>query len=1676
MGKRLTSLMVIVAAMLFALPVSAQINFAKKAKPGPKQLYSVNQAVRAAKAQLAKDKLLQLKAADQPTSLLKMVENDRAEKAQFVQEMTERIKPETEALPLFGNRMSSKAIAMNAKGVSQRNPLMVLTAPVSGIKKAGAEYNEHGIMIAPPEGTHTLYTRSGTGYYASGQSVYIGEQSGTVEIVECEDGKVYIKDIISHYSTGAWVDGVKDGTTITVATRQPLNWSDTYTTTLSLRWMEINAEGSMLAADDHADSFTFTIDGDVISLEGTAAWDSNDVFMMAVMWDDDDSSTGYADAETVWTSIGEYDLPIVIDELVTLPEGVTPEEWYFAGLNAYTNSKVGGNANVAFDGEDVYVQGLFEEFPDAWIKGSVEDDKVTFTGFQFIGVFVDGEDEYNIYAVGAENSLLYDFTMTYDKEAKVLTADKSLLANASTSEVYFLEYYNDLVIQAEPFPEESAVTGDPIDVLPYTNDFANDNAFAEFGIIDVNEDGKTWTLNTSGYAQYTYNTNNPGDDWLISPAIKLEAGKLYHFAIDAASYSTNYPETFEVKMGVEPKVSALKTEVIPSTTVSSTTFSTFENETLAVEETGYYHIAIHAISAANMWNLLVDNFLIEQAAAATAPDAVTNFTVVPFDDGTIGATITFDAPTVNIDGSEITENLTKIEVLRDGKVIGTIEDVQPGAECNLVDDAADLTIGDHKYQVLPYNAEGPGKKSEEITVHLSGIMSLPYFVDFSTDGAFDTYTVIDANEDGSTWSLNSGAASYLYSNSNAGDDYLVSAAFRMEAGKTYHMNLNARCNGYEERIEVLLGKEPTVDGLTTTILKPTDVVNTEAQDYGFDFTVDEDGVYYFAVHAISDPDQFRLYINTISIDVLSPTAPVAIDDLNVEPGAQGALNATLTFTAPAKSLDGNDLEGNLKLVILRDGEQIEQLEDVLPGSVVSYIDENFENAGTYSYQVYAVNAAGEPSMKCDAVSVYVGNDIPMAVDALSFQDQVGKVLFDWDEVGEEGQNGGYVDPAGVNYSIWSVEIVDYGFFQDYEFSEQLGEVTGSDNVTVDLDMSEGTEQDIRYFGIKTANDVTPEGGVEGKIIPLCFGPAYEIPFEEHVTDGNVSYLWLVDSSDGNVGAYLYNESSDGDGHGLALVSEDEDGGYVALATGKIALNGATNPVLMFDYQKTGASDFAVVISQPNEDGTMLDQVFPAGEGWQNGLVELKDYASADYIQIMFLGNFDGEGIVALDNFLVFDQLEDNLIVDLNAPSSVVAGKAAPITISLKNMGANVAEDYTLKLTAGDEEIEINEPVEAINPMQTATFTAEFAPTVFAEAGEVTLKVEAVYDYDLDEDDNVAETVITVKEPTYAAPESLTATAEGTKANLEWTVAEGGTVEDVTEDFEDTEVFPAWSTGGITADSQTGAFGDWTLFDGNNMTVYSFDGWSFPNNQAVSAWMVASSEQAEIASNWPPTSGSQLLWSFCPIDYDSGSAPAADHWLISPELPGIAQTISFQQTIITDQYGPETFEVLASDSDNDPGSFSLVESFSKNNTEWETVSADLPEGTKYFAIRHTSTDVFGLLIDDVQYAAGGSSDATGFNIYVDEVLVGSVEGGVLTYVTGELPVGEHKVSVTALYGNNESKPVDAFVVIEVPTAIEDIINAEGLMNIYNLNGVKMQGDKKQLQKGAYIINNKKVVVK
>lgn len=204
---------------------------------------------------------------------------------------------------------------------------------------------------------------------------------------------------------------------------------------------------------------------------------------------------------------------------------------------------------------------------------------------------------------------------------------------------------------------------------------------------------------------------------------------------------------------------------------------------------------------------------------------------------------------------------------------------------------------------------------------------------------------------------------------------------------------------------------------------------------------------------------------------------------------------------------------------------------------------------------------------------------------------------------------------------------------------------------------------------------------------------------------------------------------------------------------------------------------------------------------------------------------------------------------------------------------------------------------------------------------------------------------------------------------------------VTESFDNESVFPSFELGGITSTQHTGSFGQWTVYDGNGMKVYGSEGTEFPNEYEPMAWM-----PFNFTKTTPPYesgmshSGEQCMISFCPVEK---SVPATtDHWLISPELSGDAQDISFYVRELLTKYGSETYEVLASSTDNKaPGSFSIVGSVHEaKSKEWEKVTVTLPAGTKYFAIRHISYDIFALMIDDVTYLPKG---ATGSSFYYYE---------------------------------------------------------------------------------------------
>ncbi|MBQ9426601.1 MAG: Ig domain-containing protein [Paludibacteraceae bacterium] len=316
---------------------------------------------------------------------------------------------------------------------------------------------------------------------------------------------------------------------------------------------------------------------------------------------------------------------VTVTEPVTLPDGAEIQQWYAMG------SDNGESANVAWVGNDVYISGIFANFPDAWIKGTLGEDgsTVTFPKFQYMGEF----PPYHIWAVAAnQDGQLLDIIMHYENTAdgKTLTldADQILLLNGAVDQVYYLKYFESLkLMENAPAPKQ-------VDELPYQNSFDTEELQSDFKIIDANNDSKTWAA-YSGYMRYTYSSTNAGDDWLVSPMIKLIAGNVYKISLYTHAQNSGYPEKLEVKAAKDATASgaetaallAAGTEVIAATTITTVGFISLSNDTFTVAETGYYNFGIHAISDPDKYYLYVDDFVVERIvtpdqAAAEAVEAL----------------------------------------------------------------------------------------------------------------------------------------------------------------------------------------------------------------------------------------------------------------------------------------------------------------------------------------------------------------------------------------------------------------------------------------------------------------------------------------------------------------------------------------------------------------------------------------------------------------------------------------------------------------------------------------------------------------------------------------------------------------------------------------------------------------------------------------------------------------------------------------------------------------------------------------------------------------------------------------------------------------------------------------------------------------------------------------------
>lgn len=196
-------------------------------------------------------------------------------------------------------------------------------------------------------------------------------------------------------------------------------------------------------------------------------------------------------------------------EPLEAPEELVTDEYIFKATETNGRDEAySANVFVGFDGNDVWVKGLCKYLPDAWIKGTLANGKVTFPSGQPFGVLYDGSDKYTFYFVGGndDGTQIEDVVMTIDEEKSVLTLESPqyVVINKHMLVISSYDYYSgDITITKIPdvaaVPAQPEITSDVLTGTNYPRVYVN--------IPTTDEDGNPILASKLSY-QYYYDIDH----------------------------------------------------------------------------------------------------------------------------------------------------------------------------------------------------------------------------------------------------------------------------------------------------------------------------------------------------------------------------------------------------------------------------------------------------------------------------------------------------------------------------------------------------------------------------------------------------------------------------------------------------------------------------------------------------------------------------------------------------------------------------------------------------------------------------------------------------------------------------------------------------------------------------------------------------------------------------------------------------------------------------------------------------------------------------------------------------------------------------------------------------------------------------------------------------------------
>lgn len=947
---------------------------------------------------------------------------------------------------------------------------------------------------------------------------------------------------------------------------------------------------------------------------------------------------------------------------------------------------------------------------------------------------------------------------------------------------------------------------------------------------------------------------------------------------------------------------------------------------------------------------------------------------------------------------------------------------------------------------------------------------------FDSEDAFKNFTVIDSNNDGIKWQYHlNGYARCMYNSSEASNDWLITPEIKLEKDKIYRVNFKAWADGgsYTEKIGVSYGK-----GIDPTDYKSA-VLDLETNNTGinpeFDITIKEDGINHLGFHAISAKNQIGLDLDNIKITEISHVnAPKQVNGLKTE-ASNNSASVVISFFTPKTTNGGAKLTAISKVEIYRENELIKTFGNTTANKSLSYTD-NEAKDGVNNYTVIAYNDAGAGIPASS--SVYAGEDIPGTVSNVVLQDNGDSYTLTWNAP-TKGANNRYFTGANVKYNIYSVDR--------YNKYTLLKEDVEGNNIEIE---AIGGEQRRATLAVTAKNKIGEGEGTASNTILM--GESYNLPImqyfnkqfitalSEEGTDEYGHYWWRTGDNDSY---FVY---SDNKMLWYKTASEDDNSYY---NSGKINFKNTKNPVLTFKYniENKDASTLRVEAITSDQNVILLKELYGFADSyteWSSQEVSLDKVKGLDNVIIRFhgiAGEKAGE-FVGIDDINIIDLTEHNLFAQLTSPERAFAGLPFTATVTVTNNGTQDADSYTAKLYANNELVAEKTVKEQLKSLKSENIEFTFIPKV----GDNVMNLYAVVENENEESayDNTTKTItLSVLQPNTQTVSDLKLDVESNKNNLSWTAVQSNK-ETVTEDVESYPAFTLPGDGHYLEYEYN--IGPWYNFDGDKEYSLDIPGYTFNweeeafsfitfNAQQVSLDESAEegTKQASELGTFDAHSGNQFFAAFS-MKEDWANGNKVSDWLISPELSGDAQKISFWVNSLNSGNGIATYEVAYSTTDSLYDSFKTVLlKDTVNKVEWREVSVELPVGAKFFAIHHTTPlDNFQMLmLDDITYTKG-TGEVLGYRVYRDGKYLATVTTPAFTDDNDD----EHKYQVTVLYNSGESGLSNS--VGKTTTSINNATSKPAnVIGIYNIQGCKTN----KLTKGINIIKYsngtvKKVVIK